>query len=78
MVIDGQSGRKLVTAAEAASLFGCTGSYIRHLAQQGELRRKIESARVVLYDLEDVKRVAKEKARVRRARGGRPRGRGAA
>lgn len=72
MVIDPQTGRKLVSAAEAAKLFGCSGTHIRRLAQTGELRRKVESPRQMLYDLEDVKRLAREKAAIRKKRGGRP------
>ncbi len=72
MVIDPTTGRKLISAAEAAKIFGCSGTHIRRLGQSGELRRRVESERLIFYDLEDVKRLAKEKAAIRKKRGGRP------
>lgn len=72
MLVDPQTGRKLVSAAEAARVFGCSSTHIRRLARSGEVRRRMESVRTVLYDLEDVRRLAKEKAAVRKKRGGRP------
>ena len=72
MLIDPRTGRQLVTAGEAAKMFGCTTTNIARLARHGELRRKVENSRAVFYDLDDVKRVAKEKAAIRKKRGGRP------
>lgn len=72
MLIDPKTGRKLLTAGEAATMFGCTTTHIARLARSGELRRRVENCRAVFYDLEDVKRLAKEKAEIRKKRGGRP------
>lgn len=72
MLLDPKTGRKLVSAADAARIFGCTGTHIRRLGQAGELRRVVESPRLIFYDLEDVKRLAREKAEIRKQRGGRP------
>lgn len=73
MLLDPQTGRKMVTASEAARMFGCTTTYIARMARRGELRRRVENSRMVFYDLADVKRLATEKEAVRRRRGGRPR-----
>jgi hypothetical protein len=72
MLIDPKTGRKILTAGEAAAMFGCTTTHIARLARGGELRRRVENCRAVFYDLEDVKRLAKEKAEIRKKRGGRP------
>jgi hypothetical protein len=71
-VITDRSGRQLCSTAEAAKEFGCSTNYIRSLARDGILWCKIESPRVVLYDLEEVKRVAREQRAKRKKRGGRP------
>jgi hypothetical protein len=71
MIVD-KSGRQLCTTTEAAKEFGCGTSYIRTLASKGILWTKVESPRVVLYDLDQVKRVAKENRATRKKRGGRP------
>jgi hypothetical protein len=71
MIVD-KTGRHLCTTAEAAKEFGCRPSYIRTLASKGILWSKVESPRVVFYDLEQVKRVAKENQATRKKRGGRP------
>jgi hypothetical protein len=71
MIVD-KSGRQLCTTAEAAKEFGCGPSYIRTLASKGVLWSKVESPRVVFYDLDQVKRVAKENRATRKKRGGRP------
>lgn len=73
MIVD-TTGRRLCTTAEAAQEFGCSTAHIRGLAKCGVLRQRRESPRVVLYDLDEVKRVAKEHRAKRRKRGGRPPG----
>jgi hypothetical protein len=73
MAISTNSGKKLVTAAKAASIFGCSTRYIGRLGMSGELRRVVESPRVILYDLKEVERIARDKAEIRKRRGGRPR-----
>ena len=67
------TGRKMVPAIKAAEIFGCSPSYLAHLGRSGELKRHVESPRAVFYELEEVKRLAKEKAELRKRRGGRPR-----
>jgi hypothetical protein len=71
MIID-RSGRHLCTTAEAAKEFGCSTHHIRSLARDGILWSRVESPRVVLYDLNEIKRVAKEHQAKRKRRGGRP------
>lgn len=71
MIID-RSGRRLCTTAEAAREYGCTTSYIRTLASKKVLDPIVESPRVVFYDLDQVKKVAKENRATRKKRGGRP------
>jgi hypothetical protein len=71
MIVD-KSGRHLCTPAEAAREYGCGPSYIRTLASKGILWSKVESPRVVFYDLDQVRRVAKENRQTRKKRGGRP------
>jgi hypothetical protein len=78
MAINTNSGKKLVTAAKAASIFGCSTRYIGRLGMSGELRRVVESPRVILYDLKEVERNARDKAEIRKRRGGRPRSNGLA
>jgi hypothetical protein len=73
MVIHPKTGQKLVSSAEAAELFACTGSYLRKLWSEGELERFEESPRRVFYFLDELAAVMAEKARLRKARGGRPR-----
>jgi len=73
MVIHPKTGKKLVTAAEAAGIFQCDPSYIRKLCISGELTRLEESPRRVYYFLDQVERLNKEKSRARKQRGGRPR-----
>lgn len=71
MIVD-KSGRQLCTAAEAAREFGCTPNYIRTLASKKVLATVVESPRVVFYDLDQVRKVAKENKATRKKRGGRP------
>jgi hypothetical protein len=71
MIVE-KTGRRLCTTAEAAKEFGCTPNYIRTLASRGVLEALVESPRVVFYDLDEVKKVAKENKATRKKRGGRP------
>lgn len=71
-IVEKESGRTLCTTAQAAKEFGCGPSYIRTLASKGILWSKVESPRVVFYDLNQVRRVAKDQRAKRRKRGGRP------
>lgn len=71
-IVEKATGRTLCSTATAADVFGCSLSHIRGLARNGVLWSKMESPRVVLYDLEQVRRVAAEHKAKRRKRGGRP------
>lgn len=73
MVIHPKTGKKLISGREAAEIFACDPSYIRKLCLRGELVRVEESPRRVYYFLDQVERLNKEKSRVRKQRGGRPR-----
>lgn len=66
-------GRAMVTTEEAAKRFGVRPAYIRQLSLSGELTRVVESPRRVFYYVEEVERIAAEKAALRKKRGGRPR-----
>jgi len=71
MIVD-KHGRTLCTTAQAAKEFGCSTHHIRTLARDGVLWCLVESPRVVFYDLEEVRKVAKEHKAKRKKRGGRP------
>lgn len=73
MLIDPKTGRKLVTGEEAAAIFKTDASYIRKLYQRGELDRFEQSPRRVYYFQDEVERVNRSKAAIRKKRGGRPR-----
>lgn len=72
MPIADKQGRTLGSTAEAADLFGCSMSHIRGLVRAGLLQEFKFSARVCMYDLAEVRRLAKEHRAKRRKRGGRP------
>lgn len=72
-IIDPVTGRELVNAEKAASIYGCSMTHLARLGRDGQLRRWVESPRRIYYDLADVKRLAKENAAVVKERGGRPR-----
>lgn len=71
MIVD-KSGRSLCTTAEAAKAFGCSTHYIRQMARRGILWSRVESPRVVFYDLNEIRRIAKDHQAKRKKRGGRP------
>ena len=66
-IIDTETGRKLCTTAEAAQEFGCSTHHIRGLAAKGILWQTMKGPRVFMYDIDEVKRVAKER-RAKRAK----------
>jgi hypothetical protein len=72
-VIDPATGRELVSAEKAASIYGCSMTHLARLGREGQLRRWVESPRRIYYDLGDVRRLAKENALLLKERGGRPR-----
>lgn len=72
MVIDPETKKTLVTPREAAKIYGCSYSNLRMLRLAGEIRAKVESPRRLHYYLDDIQRVSKEKAKLRKQRGGRP------
>ena len=71
-IVEKSTGRTLCTTSKAAEVYGCTGGHIRNMGSRGLLWCKVESPRVVLYDLNEVERLAKEQKAKRRKRGGRP------
>lgn len=71
-IVDRQTGRTLCSVTRAAAEYGCKPGYIRTLASKGVLWKRVESPRVVLYDLDQVRRIARENRAKRRKRGGRP------
>ena len=73
MVIDPKTGKKLITPKEACRIYQCGMSNLRMLALSGELKRVVETDRRIYYFLDEVQRVAKEKAASAKKRGGRPR-----
>lgn len=72
-VVHPKTGKPLVTAAEAAAIYGCTPTQIARLARAGQLQRFPRSDRQNYYDPDEVRRRARENAEVLRERGGRPR-----
>lgn len=72
-VIDPVTGRELVSAEKAASIYGCSMTHLTRLGREGQLRRWVESPRRIYYDLGDVKRLARDNAALLKERGGRPR-----
>lgn len=72
-ITDPVTGRELVSAEKAASIYGVSMTHIARLGREGRLRRWVESPRRIYYDLADVKRLAKENAAIVKERGGRPR-----
>jgi len=78
MLINPETGRKMIPAGEAAKLFGCTTSHIARLARDGEIRRVLVGSHQHFYDLEDVSLLALKNSRIRSQRGGRPPGPAAA
>jgi predicted site-specific integrase-resolvase len=73
VVIHPTTGQKLVCTAEACKIYGCGRSNITMLVKAGELKPYVESPRKVYFVLDEVKRLAKQKAATRKKRGGRPR-----
>lgn len=68
-----KGGRVLVTAGEAAKRFGIRDSYVRKLWHEGQLDRVEESPKCIFYYLDQLEVLLKEKAELRKQRGGRPR-----
>ena len=71
-MITDKRGRTLCTTAQAAKEYGCSTQYIRTLAREGLVWCQVESPRVALYDLDEIKRLAKDQRAKRKKRGGRP------
>lgn len=73
-IIDKDTGRTLCTTAQAAREFGCSTHHIRNLGREGVLWQKVESPRAIFYDLDEVKRLAKDRRakRAKRKLSGRP------
>ena len=70
--------QRLVGTDEAAQVYGCTVSHVRGMAGRGEIWSRRISGRVYVYDADELKRLARERDRLRAAGklcGRRPRGR---
>jgi uncharacterized protein YjcR len=67
------SGRFVGHADELAKRLGIDPSNIRNWARKKELTKLVESSRRVFYFLDEVEKVAAEKAETRKRRGGKPR-----
>jgi hypothetical protein len=72
-MIDEKTGRKLLTPPEAAALYDCSEGNLRTLRIHGRLNAVVHSPHRIYYFEDEVKRLAKETAAVRKARGGRKR-----
>ena len=72
--MDKQTGKTLIPAVEAARIYGCSKGHLALLGRKRQLRRHEFSARAIFYELEEVKRLAEENAKLRGERGGRPTG----
>ena len=59
--------RKLCGTAEAAAIYGCTVSHIRGMACRGEIWSERISDRSVVYDSDEIMRLASERDRLRAA-----------
>ncbi len=59
--------RNLCGTAEAADLYGCSQRHIRTLADRNEIWSKKVSERVLLVDADEIRRLAVEKDRLRKA-----------
>lgn len=68
-----RSGRLVGHADELAERLGIDSSNIRNWARAQEVTKLVESPRRVYYFLDEVERVAAEKAEIRKRRGGKPR-----
>ena len=73
MFIHDKTKKPVVTAGEAGERLGIDPSNIRQWAMKGEIKPIRHSARLVVYFLEDVERLSREKTETRKKRGGRPR-----
>jgi len=62
------TNKKLISTSEAAAIFGCTMGRIRQLARAKELWSAHLSASALVYDFDEVKKKAKEKASTGRPR----------
>jgi hypothetical protein len=72
-MIDGKTGRKLISTDEAAAIYDCDASVIRKLRIEGELHAIVHSPHRIFFFEDEVRELSAAKAEVRRKRGGRPR-----
>lgn len=59
--------RNLCGTAEAAEIYGCRVSHIRGMATRKEIWCRKVSARGFVYDADEIRRLAAERDRLRRA-----------
>ncbi len=73
MFLHPKTGRRVVTADEAAEIIGCGPSNIRHWGSTGELTKIVESPRRVYYYLDEIEKRSRDATATKKKRGGRPR-----
>lgn len=59
--------RRLCGTAEAASIYGCSIRNLRAMAERGLIWSQKVSSRSMLVDADEIERLAKERAQLRRA-----------
>jgi hypothetical protein len=59
--------RDLCGTTEAAEIYGCRVSHIRGMATRGEIWSEQVSARSFVYDANEIRRLAGERERLRKA-----------
>ena len=59
--------RDLCGTAEAAEIYGCRVSHIRGMATRGEIWSEQVSARSFVYDANEIRRIAAERQKLRKA-----------
>ena len=67
MALHNDAGRIVIPCREAAKLYGCRMGYMRRLARDGKVKAE-ESNGVWMFDLEDVRELAKRKDTGRHAK----------
>ncbi len=73
--------RRLCGTAEAARIYGCSQRHLRKLADHGEIWSERISSRTILYDADEIDRLAHQREKLRQAGklcGRRPGGRASA
>lgn len=67
MAVQFSTKRNHCGTIEAANLYGCSRRHIRTLAERGEIWSQQISERIFIYDADEIRRLAAEKAALRKA-----------